>query len=783
MPLQVPQLDDRNFDQILAETRQRIPVHTPEWTNLNESDPGITLVELFAFMTENLLYRSNRIPEANRKKFLSLLGVPLQPATPGYGIVAFRNERGPVKPFPFDPGLETLAGKVPFRTRTGVCILPVTATLFYKQPQPNLAEAEKQRYQSLYESLLNTPIDQMRFYKSAPLDPPKTGRPLPSINLADTTNLNGTIDRSIWVALSGQKNVPLDQVRAAIAGQTLTLGIFPTWQCAGMTLEPASFESKPVADPGLVFEIPAPDPNVKDRLAPPNYRRLEIEYAENVLEQPGIVQVTLPEYSGLSLWEFDPEEEWTMDYPPLVEDKELAKTIVTWIRIRLPKSGDPASAATGVNGATLSWVEVNAARVIQTVEVRNERLGIGTGTPDQVFKVANTPVFLDAEASSESDVTGNFILQVQNETGGWDTWRKVDDLYAARASDPVYTIDSESGEVHFGTGLRGLRPQAGRLIRVSYAYGGGPAGQVAIDGINKSPALPGGFKVTNPLPTWGASAGEDTAAGERNIPRYLRHRDRLVTTADFRDITWRTPNVDMGRVEVLPLFHPERFKSNPNERTWPGIVTLLLIPKFDQAQPDAPQPDRLFLGAVCKWVDPRRLLTTELFVRGPEYVPIWVSVGLVTAPGQVREKVHRAVQDALREYLSPLVGGPAVLEAGTLDEVCIDPAVPAPNDPCPKPRGTGWPLNMEVRRLDLEAAATRVSGVRYIDSIQMAAKYADGSLQTGVEKVSITGLQLPRLISVSVREGPAEDIADLLAGQAQTTDGQQVAVPVLPAVC
>ena len=155
MPLTVPQLDDRSFEQLLAEVKQRIPVHTPEWTNFNESDPGITLVELFAFMTENLLYRSNRIPEANRKKFLSLLGVPLIPAAPGRGMIYFRNERGPVKPWPVDAGLELQAGKVPFRTRTGVCVLPVTAEVFYKQPQSVLDDDARKRYQALYASLLN----------------------------------------------------------------------------------------------------------------------------------------------------------------------------------------------------------------------------------------------------------------------------------------------------------------------------------------------------------------------------------------------------------------------------------------------------------------------------------------------------------------------------------------------------------------------------------------------------------------------------------------------------
>src|SRR6266550_9296794 len=127
MPIGIPQLDDRSFEQLFAEAQARIPVHTPLWTNFNDSDPGITLVRLFAFMTENLLYRSNRIPEANRRKFLTLLGIGLQPASPGKGLVIFRNDRGPVQATFFASDLEVRAGKVPFRTCTSVNILPVTA--------------------------------------------------------------------------------------------------------------------------------------------------------------------------------------------------------------------------------------------------------------------------------------------------------------------------------------------------------------------------------------------------------------------------------------------------------------------------------------------------------------------------------------------------------------------------------------------------------------------------------------------------------------------------------
>jgi hypothetical protein len=61
MPLTIPSIDDRRYQDLLNEALARIPVHNPEWTNFNKSDPGVTLLELFAFLTENLLYRCNRL--------------------------------------------------------------------------------------------------------------------------------------------------------------------------------------------------------------------------------------------------------------------------------------------------------------------------------------------------------------------------------------------------------------------------------------------------------------------------------------------------------------------------------------------------------------------------------------------------------------------------------------------------------------------------------------------------------------------------------------------------
>lgn len=76
MPLQLPNLDDRSYTDLVTEARQLIPVYDPDWTNHNPSDPGITLIELFAYLTEMLLYRLDRVTLENQRRFLKLLNGP-----------------------------------------------------------------------------------------------------------------------------------------------------------------------------------------------------------------------------------------------------------------------------------------------------------------------------------------------------------------------------------------------------------------------------------------------------------------------------------------------------------------------------------------------------------------------------------------------------------------------------------------------------------------------------------------------------------------------------------
>jgi predicted phage baseplate assembly protein len=82
MSLPAPNLDDRRFQDIVDEAKRRITRYCPEWTDHNVSDPGVALVELFAWMTEMILYRLNQVPDRLYVKFLELVGIELASASP-----------------------------------------------------------------------------------------------------------------------------------------------------------------------------------------------------------------------------------------------------------------------------------------------------------------------------------------------------------------------------------------------------------------------------------------------------------------------------------------------------------------------------------------------------------------------------------------------------------------------------------------------------------------------------------------------------------------------------
>jgi len=92
-----PKLDDRTFQDIVDEAVSMIPRYAPEWTNHNPSDPGITLLELAAWMTDLLLQRLNQVPEKNYVAFLNLLGIKLRAPRAAKALLQFSLVDGATK--------------------------------------------------------------------------------------------------------------------------------------------------------------------------------------------------------------------------------------------------------------------------------------------------------------------------------------------------------------------------------------------------------------------------------------------------------------------------------------------------------------------------------------------------------------------------------------------------------------------------------------------------------------------------------------------------------------
>jgi predicted phage baseplate assembly protein len=77
--LPAPNLDDRRFQDIVDEAKRLIPRYCPEWTNHNLADPGVALIELFAWMSEMILFRLNQVPDRLYVRFLELVGIEPYP--------------------------------------------------------------------------------------------------------------------------------------------------------------------------------------------------------------------------------------------------------------------------------------------------------------------------------------------------------------------------------------------------------------------------------------------------------------------------------------------------------------------------------------------------------------------------------------------------------------------------------------------------------------------------------------------------------------------------------
>lgn len=722
MPLPTPILDDRSYQQLRDELVARIPVYAPEWTDFNASDPGVTLIELFSFLGENLLFRFNQIPEATQLAFLRLLDIPLRPAQPARALLALTTkDPGPVDAL--EQGQVARAGAVQFELLREVHPWPVSLRGVAKAR----ADAPTDRDQVAFAARAfaaaqpvegATPV----YYVNAtlPLDPAAPD--------AAVVDFGRAVDGMLWIAVVAEAD---GYDVTPMLGDTISIGFVPDEA-------PPSLEDSP-ACPG----VPAPAARQqavvwqvstgRQRDRAPVYQRVAVVGDTTAgLTQQGVVQLQLPRDPGL-LGDFDlpdPDRRGTGDFPPDLDDDRLS--VLFWLR---------AARLDSASFGRVLWVGANAVEVEQSVAAVPEFLGTGTAEAGQAHRLVNAPV-----------LAGTLQLEVE-EQGDWKPWQEVDSFVAAGESDRVYTLDPEAGTVAFGDGVRGRAPQIGERIRVlGYRYGGGAAGNVAAKAISKLDApAPSTLKAGNPLPARGGADSETVAAALDRVPGELRRRDRAVTAGDFQELALATPGAAVGRADCLPRFDP---RSKILDAA--GVVSVVVWPREDVKHPDAPMPDRQLIRAVCAWLDARRLVTTELHVIPPTYRDLAVSVGVQVKPGFGVEAVNRWVELVLRQYLAPL--------------------------PPYGPDGGGWPLGRRVIAAELEAAALQVEGVEYLLGLQLAQANADGSgWEDPVPYVELQAWEVPTLGALAVVDTdpppPGVDVAP------SPPAGVPVLVPTLKETC
>lgn len=735
MPIQLPVIDDRTYEQLVRDALARVPVHTPEWTHTGSSDPGVTLVELFGFMAETLLYRANLIPERNRLKFLQLLGQPVRPATPAHGLVTLTNKRGDKKNVTLPKGLSFFAGSLPFRSEAGLDVPPIDGFACIKQtaidPAPELVDYYRQLYEatglasgeSSDESIVPVLYD--------------------TVALSDLVQGydpgSQSVDGALWIALLVPEKLDPDTASKQLAGRTLSIGLIPRPHELAARMVPGTPANPP---PALTVWMPVVSGAADSGSS--RFQRLDSSVPHGFPDRAGILQVTMPADSQqITTWPVDePLEAGVGDRPPMLTDEKLQARVLSWLRID----------GLATSGARILWAGLHCTPVTQRYRVVRERLAPGDGESDQRRWLAHQQIVAESMALSVAGAP----------------WEITDELAAAAREDQpgagVFAVDREAGQVQFGDGVHGARPALGAELIASYDWTAGRGGNVAAGAINRAQDL-AEIAVANPWPTEGGTNSEPVEAAERRIPLVLRHRDRAVSADDFRAILHETPGVDLGRTEVLAAWHPELSPAIPGDQ--PGVVTVMVIPRADPLRPETPTPSSELIDALCAHLAPRRLVTCEVLLRPPSYTPIWISTGVELVAGESFAIVRERVRAALREYLSPL---PAEARGA------ISPAPGLEH---------GWPLFRSVTALELAAVVARVQGVAGVAGLLLA----DGAgVQTSA--VAMRGLQLPYIAGLSVAQGDPAPLSELLgqdATDSAATGGERrvraLPVPKVPDEC
>lgn len=609
MPLPVPNLDDRQFQDLTDEAKRRIPRYCPTWTDHNVSDPGVTLIELFAWMTEQYLYRLNQVPDKNFITFLNLIGMQLEPATPAKGDVTFTLAAAPTpeRRIIIPAGTEVATE----RTETQEAIVFTT-------------DAEAEARAATLRWLLTSASDGDFVEQSKALKQESAFE--------------------MWGNPPRASNFLYFGFEQDLSAHTLVLQM----QCdkVGIGIDPD--------DPPWQWQV---------------WRGSELKWQPlKVLtdttagfNQDGEIQFILP-------YECEPHRLAPYEAATVIRCAPVDDLLPG----RTPYAHSPRVRHVGAYtiGVTIP--------VTHALTIGPEVLGVSNGEPGQKFRLQHRDVLKPNDAE---------VIQVSRANGEWENWTQVTDFGDSTPEDKHYTLDPITGQIEFGPVIRqrdgtepsfGAIPPRGSTIRMlRYRVGGGVRGNVAAGRVKvlKS-TLPYVTRVENRAAITGGAEAQSLDDAKLRAPARLRTRYRAVTAEDFEYLAQQVQGV--GRVRCL--------QPRPDEPDAPpaGTVTLLVIPdlprlkgteldqQIDLREVLAHQDRRTAVEAklqgelhlpeatsvrLREFLDERRMLTTRVAIRAPEYVWATVQARIKAEPKAEPERVRRMVKHALYEYLHPLFGG------------------------------------------------------------------------------------------------------------------------------
>jgi hypothetical protein len=793
MPLSLPILDDKPFARIAEEARALIPGTAPEWTDHNVHDPGITFIELFAWLAEIQHYRLDRTPAASYARFFSLVGVT--PAGARAAEVTVNFEFSGMAQGPFVPANTKIWSvgneSLPFQTMRDLYLTGarlkrvVTKTTGREIVQTNAQANEVGHYEALgpapavgdalqleFEPWFAEPQGQLTITlfeddlpRRAPFSPGARGfepsakvrweyradsaaepRPrwAPLDVIEDSTLSLSRSGELIFrppagpdaarhgqlraVLSSGRYEIPprivsvrTNTIRArqveTIVNEDLKAGLGAADQIVRLKKAPVLID--PLVDDGefqagevldwdaLLHRLKRAEKLYDSLLQKEALPRLEKEalsslkkeilYVANKLRDvAGEIAKDLPKFTELlSEDDGDQSDRPGVDKePPLTEEE---KYFLAQAFDRLLSDPD------FYQRPEFPGVQIPE----EFLEAGRERTCRKQSYVRRFNRFLLQRVFPDLFVSDRLEVqVGLPAARVEDEPKSWSTWERVDNFLESAEDDRHYVFDPQTGVIRFGNGLNGRAPGPAELIRARFYR------HSQLEKGNLSAGLKWQLALQLPPDTQTDRRENLAAAGGREKERLdetktrarevFRTQTAILTAGDYESLALNTPGLRVARVKVKPNFNPKL----PKLRL-PGEVTLIVLPQPPprQAFPDAPPPEpgEGFLKTIRRHLEGRRLVTTNIHVIGPRYVPVKIS-GSVFLKKRTSETGARAkVNRALSEFFDPVFGGPDT--------------------------GKGWPFGRAVFPSEISQQLAKLPEVDYVIGVALNDLKAGESLQ------------------------------------------------------